>query len=211
MREKIQLNKAKVNFYSEGNNMKKISIIAAAAIVTMLSAQYVNANPTTNNYPNLGIGCGYASSSRAADSITTSCVGITLADASGGIAGTNLDINWGVDLSRTGGVFANGKLDVTLPDGRTLSCSNFSGTAAYPTAAQIAPVLLTTIPTYPFILDGSCSGVDATTGNNFQITTHQDGNVRYQLIRSRRVGATLIPGGVVWSLWDTGGSISVTE
>jgi hypothetical protein len=137
---------------------------------------------------------------------------MSLADATGGIAGTNLDINWGVDLSKTGGVFSDGKLDVTLPDGRTLSCSNFSGTATYPTAAQIVPALLRIIPTYPFALDGSCTGVDATTGKNFQITTHQqDGTVRYQLIRSRRVGTQLIPGGVVWSVWSIGGSISVTE
>ena len=136
---------------------------------------------------------------------------MALSDATGGLTSTKLDINWGVDLSKTGGVFAGGKLDVTLQDGRTLSCANFSGTASYPTTAQITPAILRIIPTYPFALDGSCSGVDTTTGKNFQISTHQDGNLRYQLLRSRRVGTQIIPGGVIWSLWDTGGSITITE
>ncbi|MEI6067567.1 MAG: hypothetical protein WCP96_09520 [Methylococcaceae bacterium] len=188
--------------------MKKLTFITAA--VALVAAQQANAAQTAI-HTNLGTSCGYSSSSRAADSITTSCVGMFLSDVTGGLAGTKLDINWGIDLSKTGGIFANGKLDVTLPDGRTLSCANFSGTASYPIAAQIAPAILKIIPTYLFALDGSCSGVDNTTGKNFQISTHQDGNVRYQLLRSRRVGSQIIPGGVVWSLWNTGGSITVTE
>jgi hypothetical protein len=182
---------------------------ATAALAALATTNTYAATSVT--YTNLGTSCGFASSSRAADSITTSCTGLSLADSTGGLLGTNLDINWGVNLANTGGVFANGLLDVTLPDGRTLSCTNFSGTSTYPSAAQIQPVALRNYPVYTFALDGNCSGTDTTTGKNFQITTHQDGNVRYQLIFSRRVGTKLIPGGVVWSLWDTGGTITISE
>ena len=189
--------------------MKKLVI--SSAVFLLISAHQVHAAGSTTTYTNLGTGCGYASSSRAADSITTSCVGMSLADSVGGIAGTNLDLNWGVDLSTTGGAFSGGKLAVTLPDGRTLSCDNFAGSSVYPTASQIAPVALRTSPVYTFSLDGSCSGVDAASGKSFHISTRQDGNVRYQLIFSRRVGTKIIPGGVVYSLWDTGGTVTVTE
>ncbi len=110
---------------------------------------------------------------------------------------------WPYAPNATSGAFVNGWVQWRLgpyPSALVNTCTSFTGTSTYPELP-----LRVHGAVYQFVLEGSCSGVDAD-GKPYVLTTTQSFETYYS-----RGGGGKGGGGAGWKLRDTGGTTTISH